>query len=361
MLKRGISKSIGHIDGHCHRKQLNWLVFVLTVLCCALVSHPPALSAKPIRLELASGFHQADPLFGQQISALITKLKSSKIDEVRLRRSRRAMGASTRQMIDLMQVGSIDGALIDPVRLGYRPAIAQLFGGIPFGPTATQIVEWSSSSEGRQQMISDFEAVGVHPLLCGHSDSYSGVFARQAFAWPAQAHQTTVHAKGIGEDIYQSLGFLARQLPVADLYMAYATGVADLLVSLNPAMDARSGFAQVSDYFYYPSWERNSAFALLLIGTDPWQSFSDDARTAIALACEALNSNPRNHNIDATLTQIQQQGSSDTIVQPWPTAFTADAHKQWLASSAVLVSKYPSLAPAFRALKIPGGLTTLPK
>lgn len=264
------------------------------------------------------------------------------------------MGASSSQMIDLMQVGSIDGALIDPVKLGYRPPIAQVFGGIPFGPPVSKIIEWSSSSVGRRQLISDFEAIGVHPLICGHSKSYSGVFARKAFVWPADSHRLTVHTTGMGKDIYQGLGFLTRQLPGADLYMGYATGVADILVSLNPSMDARAGFAQVSDHFYYPSWERSSAFALLLIGTKPWQSVSDDVRAVIEMACESLNSKPVQNSIDATLTEIQQQGSGDTIVQSWPANFTADAHEQWRKSAAQLVTKHPTLGPPFQALRIPG-------
>lgn len=354
MLEPVKTRSIRHFEGNSPRKQINWVLLLLAVGSSLLFSYPAAVSAKPIRFELASGFHQADPLFGGQLSTLLAKLKSSKIDTVRLRRSRKAMGASSGQMIDLMQVGSIDGALIDPVRLGYRPAIAQVFGGIPFGPAASKIVEWSSSTDGRQQLVSDFEAIGVHPLVCGHSESYSGVFAREAFVWPAESHRSTVHAKGMGEVTYKGLGFLTRQLPGADLYMGYATGVADLLVSLNPSMDARAGFAQVSDYFYYPSWERSSAFALLLISIKPWQSFSDDARAAITMACEALNSKPARSDINSTLIEIQQQGSGDTIVKPWPAKFIVDAQDQWRKSAVKLISQYPSLAPVFHALGIPG-------
>jgi len=326
---------------------------VMAMLAGWMIVQLPAAMAKPIRFELAAGFHQADPLFGQQLPALIAKLEAARISQMRLRISRKAMGASAAQMIDLMKLGSIDGALIDPTSLGFRPAIAQILGGVPFGPSATQIVTWSATPGGREGLRSGFAQIGTHPILCGHAERHSGVFARRAFVWPAQSHLLTVHAENLGGEIYQGLGFLTRQLPGADLYMAYATGVADLLVTRNTAMAARAGFGQVSDYFYYPSWEQNSAFALLLISLKAWQAFPGDARSSIESACNALNQNAGDSRIEATLNDIRQQGTGNTIIAPWPAEFTADAHRQWTKSAEKLLLSHPVLNEAFKALKIP--------
>lgn len=330
------------------------LAIVIAAYAFFEYGHVQTAQSKPLRLELASAFHPADPMFGKQLQNFFGLMKTKNDGTLKLRSSRKTRGASASQIVDLIKIRSIDGALLDPIQLGYRPAMAQIFGGIPFGPTALQILEWSGSPEGRTHITGSFGAIGVHPLICGHRESLSGVFARDKFVWPAPAQQLTVHSRGLANGIYQGLKIPARPLHGADLYMGYATGVVDLMVSLNPPIDARAGYAQVSRYFYYPSWERRSAFAFLLINDERWRSFSKSNRGAIEKACETLNSQPLSVDMAGAIAQIASQGAEDTVVEPWPTPFLTDARALWVKSSTKTLEQHPSLAPAFRALNIPG-------
>ncbi|MFK7963644.1 MAG: hypothetical protein AB8C46_06705 [Burkholderiaceae bacterium] len=309
--------------------------------------------ARPARFEIASGFHPADPLFGAQLGALMKTLKAASMKGIRLRTSRKAIGASSGQMLALIKRGSLDGALIDPTSLGMRPALAQVLGGLPFGPAAQEIKAWAARPAGRETLQQAFSTIGAHPIICGHSERTSAVFAREELPQPVQPHLLTLHVKGLAEETYQALGFLTRKLPPADLYMGYATGVADLLVSNNPAMAARAGFAQVSSYLYYPSWETTSAFALLLIGLEPWQAYSSANRAVIETACQALNKAPAPLHADSTLADIRSQGPGGTVVTPWPEAVVENARASWRATASKLVARHPALAPVFQALDVP--------
>ena len=338
--------------GVCGTCRLALGCVVCAFFCIAFFGLITAAQARPARLELASGFHPADPLFGAQLGALMKTLKAASMQGIRLRTSRKAIGASSAQMLALMKRGSLDGVLIDPTSLGMRPALAQVLGGVPFGPSAQEINAWAAQPAGRENLQNAFGEIGAHPIICGHSERASGVFARDVLPQPARPHLLTVHVKGLAEETYQALGFLTRKLPPADLYMGYATGVADLLVSNNPAMSARAGFAQVSTHYYYPSWETTSAFAVLLISLEQWQAYSSANRALIEAACQTLNNAPAELHAEITLADIRSQGPGGTVVRPWPEAVVAKARAAWLATASKLVVRHPTLAPVFRALDV---------
>ena len=332
--------------------------FVILIACCFILVAESVSSAdrKRQRFEVASLFHPADPFFGGQLEALLDIVKDHSDGKLKLRRSRKAPGFSAIQIVQSLNAGSIDGVLLDPVGLGYRPAISQVFGGIPFGPEASGIVAWSESDGGRSILDEAFASIGVKSLLCGYGASTSGVFAREEFVWPNTSQAPTIHSTGMANEVYQSLNIAARPLPPGDLYMGFGSGVVDLLVSLNPLMDARAGFAQISKYFYYPSWERSSSFALLLVSLKKWQSLSDDSRGFIAGACQVLNSKAMAIDAKAAIATIAEQGANDTIVKPWPAEFLQAAQQVWVQSASKLAERHPSLALAFEALAIPGAL-----
>ena len=353
-LKQG-NRMSNRSKSNCRKLLLS--IGLLTSFCCVLVTGLAAgADRKRQRFEVASLFHPADPHFGGQLEAFFSIVNSNDGKRLRLRRSRKAPGYSAVQVVQSLSAGSIDAALLDPVGLGYRPAIAQIFGGIPFGPQSSQIVGWANSATGSNIIEESFAGTGMKALLCGHGEIVSGVFSREEFVWSNGTGSHTIHSQGLANEIYENLSVVTRPLPRGDLYMGYASGVIDLLVSMNPSMDARAGYAQLSNYFYYPSWERSSSFALLLVSLKKWGALSNDSRLILVDACQSLNSKPVSVDVDAALSLIAKQGANDTVVKPWPSKFLHTARKSWAKSALRLADRYPALGQAFQTLDIPGDL-----
>ena len=331
---------------------INRVLITLSAVALILIltADADATDRKRTRLELASTFHPEHPLFGKQLETLLTAVKAHSGSNIKIRRSRKTRGYSAVQAVQLLNANGLDGVLLDPVNLGYRPAIAQIFGGLPFGPEAADILTWAESSAGREQVNNAFNRLGLQAIPCGHGKLNSGVFSRDGFEWPAPA--ITVHTQGLAGEIYRSMNMAVQPLPRGDLYLGYASGVVDLLVTGNPPMDARAGYAQVSSHFYYPSWERNSAFALLLINLDRWQAYSESVQNSINAGCQQLNRLPATYDESTTLELISQQGTNNTVVQPWPPHFLQSARLYWEQSIPVLLDRHPSLAPAFNTLGV---------
>ncbi len=328
------------------------LVYLVMLAFALLVNGQVTAAERPQRFELASVFHPADPFFGNQLEKLLTIVKREETEKVKFRRSRKTRGFSAVQAVQLINASGIDVVLLDPIGLGFRPAISQVFGGLPFGPEASEIVKWSESTEGRKIIDQAFQSNGTHVLLCGHANNDSGVFSRDEFIWPDVPRGLTIHSQGLSNEIYQQLNIAARPLPRGDLYLGYASGVVDLLVSLNPLMDARAGFAQVSNYFYYPSWERNSVFALLVVNLKKWQSLPARVQTVIADACDVLNQKAVTIDTQAALVTIANQGAGNTRVEPWPPMFLNAAEQAWREVLPKLMDRHKSLVPALEALNI---------
>ncbi len=337
----------------CYRP-LRTGIAALFACCWLLTGIAEGTERKRQRFEIATLFHPADPFFGGQLDKWLDIVEKSADRSMRLRRSRKAPGYSAIQIVQSLSAGSIDAVLLDPVGLGYRPEIAQLFGGIPFGPSTSKIIDWAESATGSDMVNDEFRQIGVKALLCGHGRRPSGVFSRDEFVWPESSGSLTIHSQGIANNVYENLGIFPRLLPAGDLYMGYASGVVDLLVSLNPMMDARTGFAQLSRYFYFPSWERTSTFAVLLVRLRTWDSMSDDSRRVMAGACQSLNNKPVSVDPAIALSSIAEQGANNTVVVPWPSVYLKAAKQAWVKSASELAARYPVLGQALEALDVPG-------
>lgn len=329
------------------------IVFLVSICCFLMAGVATGTERKRQRFEVTTLFHPADPFFGKQLDSFINIVEADSDGKLRLRRSRKAPGFSAVQIVQSLSAGGIDAALLDPLGLGFRPAVAQVFGGIPFGPDATKIVSWAESDVGSSILNDSFGEIGVKAVLCGHGNRISGVFSREEFVWPDTSGSLAIHSRGLANEVYKNINIVTRPLPPGDLYMGYASGVVDLLVSLTPSMDARTGFAQQSAYFYYPSWERSSSFALLLVSQKKWGSLPTGSRRVIEDACQSLNRKLVVVDNEVTLSMIAEQGANDTVVTPWPSGFLQAARHGWVKSASKLAERHPTLELAFEVLDVP--------
>jgi TRAP-type mannitol/chloroaromatic compound transport system substrate-binding protein len=183
--------------------------------------------------------------------------------------------------------GSIDAGYTAGTFWAGKDVTFNIFSAIPFGPAADEYLAWMRHGGGLELQDELYAEHNLKSVLCGVVTPEAAGWFRKEITQADDLKGLKMRFAGLGARVIGALGVSTQLLAPGDIYLALETGTIDATEFSTPAADASLGFHEIAEYYYFPGWHQQSAFAQMLINLDAWNGLSDAHRTAIETACDA--------------------------------------------------------------------------
>jgi TRAP-type mannitol/chloroaromatic compound transport system substrate-binding protein len=246
-------------DSHGSKDSFSW------DMASAFPSHMPLLGELPRRLE-------------SQISVLTGGVNSIRFHEPDTL-------APTRELMEAVRSGAVDVAFTAPVLTANQIPALGLFGGTPFGPTASEMLAWMYAGGGLEELDLVYHARDLHALPCGLlSAAPAGWFDRQILSVD-DLKGLRMRIDGLGARVVEKLGVQIASIPPQDVASAFKQGSINAAELSLPSADLPSKLHEVADYYYFPGWHQRSTVLVLLMRLESWQSLKLKNQEYLRSAC----------------------------------------------------------------------------
>lgn len=252
------------------------------------------------------------------------------------------------EIFDNVGVGAIDaGWSYAGYESGKAPAAA-LFASIPFGGDPLLYISWLQHGGGLELWREIYEPFGVVPMSCGVVLSEAGGWYTKEINSPEDLKGLNIRIGGLGGDILSSLGANAMSLPLGEVSTSLETGRLEGVEVSFPMIDKLLGFDKVASNYYFPGWHQPAGITEFYINKDKWDSFTDQQRTAIDVACNDVNLWMLGTAAGAQMDVIEEFKANGVNVQRFPEPVLAALRQ---ATKNVLDDKAADNADFARVLK----------
>ncbi len=192
------------------------------------------------------------------------------------------------EVMEGVQMGSIDAAHCSPsYQVGKLPA-GPLFGYTPFGMTAVPFLTWMYEGEGfelYQELYSRFKLGYAAPC---------GILPTENLAWSNTPIKSMDDFKGLkfrtsgywGE-ILNNAGSSVVMLPAGEVYEALQRKVIDAGEFSIPSMDKDLAFYEIARYLLLPGVHQPSTILDITVNKRSWDALSPEQREVIKVAAKA--------------------------------------------------------------------------
>ena len=132
---------------------------------------------------------------------------------------------------------------------GQHPALAY-FTGVPFGLTAQEMMVWYYHDGGKELHHEIGEILGLKTFLAGNTGAQAGGWFAKEINAPEDFAGLRFRMPGLGGKALGKLGASVQTIPGSEVYAALASGAIDGTEWIGPWADERSGFQEITKYYY---------------------------------------------------------------------------------------------------------------
>lgn len=191
------------------------------------------------------------------------------------------------EVFDAVSSGAVELGWSTPGYWAGKVPALQLFGAVPFGPSAGEYIAWLKFGGGQEIFDEIYAESNVKSLFCG-------VIAPEASGWfrteinsPEDLQGLKMRFFGLGAKVMEKLGVSTQLLAGGDIFPALELGTIDATEFSMPAIDLNLGFYQVAKHYYFPGWHQQSTMFDLMINLDLWESLDEQTQTQLEVICDA--------------------------------------------------------------------------
>ncbi|BFM50016.1 TRAP transporter substrate-binding protein [Marinomonas sp. THO17] len=242
--------------------------------------------ASPVRLDIQSAWPLSLPASGQSAQHFTDKIKETAGDELRVKLYSAGKLVPSLEIFDAVQQGSLDAGYTSPLYVAGRFPALQLFGGVPFGPSALSYLDWVYNGGGLDIWRDIYAKQGVMTLPCGLMDSEAGGWYNFEINSVDDLKGKKIRFAGLAGEVMKKSGASVVLLSGGDIYPNLERGVIDGTEFSMPAIDAAMGFEKVAKYYYLPGWHQPAAITELIINKRKWDSMTKTQQTLIEDTCK---------------------------------------------------------------------------
>jgi TRAP-type mannitol/chloroaromatic compound transport system substrate-binding protein len=238
-----------------------------------------------VRWRLASQFAITLPETGTLLAETVGRVEALTDGSLRLDVTEPKDIAQPLGLFDAVAGGAFDAAFIWPATIKGQTAAFELYGGIPFGPSAGEFLAWYEKT-GRALSDDLYHAHNVHGLLCGMVAAGGGWF-RADLKRPADIDRLPVAAFGLAGRTLAQFGAHPVALPPGEIGRAYKGNKVVGATMLSPAADRQIMRDSDARRYFFPSWAHAWAGLDLIVNLDTWQALPERKRQTLESVCAA--------------------------------------------------------------------------
>ncbi|MGH6894928.1 MAG: TRAP transporter substrate-binding protein [Geminicoccaceae bacterium] len=253
------------------------------------------------------------------------------------------------ETFDAVAKGSIDAGYTAGTFWAGKDVAFNIFSAIPFGPAAPGYLAWMRHGGGLELQDELYAEHDLKSVLCGVVTPEAAGWFRKEIAGVDDLRGLKMRIAGLGARVIAELGVSPQLLAPGDIYLALETGTIDATEFSTPAADASLGFYEIADYYYFPGWHQQSAFAQMLINLDAWNGLSDAHRIAIETACDATITRTLAEGEAAQAQALAELEAKGAQVRTLPDDVLAALEDAWTETVAGLSAENASFKEAWES------------
>jgi TRAP-type mannitol/chloroaromatic compound transport system substrate-binding protein len=267
--------------------------------------------------------------FGSSAGKLADKVRRGSAGTLMLDFVAAPAPAEAERCFDSVASGRMDACWTWPGLWAGKERALVIFGGIPFGPDATEFAAWMAYGGGRALQDEILAAHGMRALFCGIAAAEAGGWFRKPIEAPGDLRGLKLRAFGMAARVYGRVGAEPLHLDGERMLTAIKGGEIDGVEYSSPALDLKLGFHGLLTNYYFPGWHQPTVPLALLINRKAWDAMPEHARALLETACgESVADGLFEGEVlqSAALRELKAKGA---VFRRWPEPVLHELEKAW--------------------------------
>ena len=297
--------------------------------CANTAQTPKGSLTGPLELKYISSFGSNIPVIGEHALHFSQEVDRRTQGEMRFVFYEPGAIVPANDVLDAVASGEAEAGFTTSAYSLAKDTAFTLFGSFPFSPPMDQHWEWMRTGGGRKAMEDLYRPYGVMSVACGYMGAEGFGWFRKPVNAPEDLLGLKIRFFGLGARVMQKLGVNTQLLGGGDIYPALEKGHIDATEFSTPYMDAKYGFAQIVENYYFPGWHSPMWMYVTIVNLDVWEGLPPERQATIIAACEgnirrSLDTEPA--RIAEGLATLESQGA---VVRKTPPSIVAAAREAW--------------------------------
>ncbi len=305
---------------------------------------PKASDTVYLRWRMASAYPSGLPLYGTLGKRFVRRLARLSNGSLQIRYVEPDSASASRNCFDDVAQGRVQACWSAPGNWYSRERALILFGGVPFGPDARELLAWLDHGGGQELLDEIYGRHGLKSVACGLTVAEGGGWFRKEIKTVEDLKGLKMRVHGLAARVMSKLGVNPQRVNPDELIASLKDGRLDGTEYSMPSIDLGLKLYEVVSHYYFPGWQRQSGILELLMSASDWAKLPPATQAAIEAVCgenirEALS---EGEAIQATaLRELRAKGVS---FHAWPPEILAELKKAWLT----VVAEEVEVDPGFK-------------
>lgn len=277
---------------------------------------------------LTSAFSEGLPHLGPiatRIDRTIWRISEGGL-EIRLSES----GNSSPELYTAVAAGVRDAVFASPEQWSDRVPALALFAGIPFGPDADEFLAWFYAGGGRGLYEDLHHRHGIHGLLCGGTAGAASGWFRDEVRTVEDLKNLRIRQSGLAAAVMERMGAVSvTNMAESDILAGFEAGTIDAAILTMPSIDGKLPLEKFTRHYYFPGWNRPSAFYELIVNLQQWESLPTTEKIRLETACGDIMRASLAETEAAQFTALKDLQLRNVNIRRWPTETLEALQAAW--------------------------------
>ncbi|MCB1477007.1 MAG: TRAP transporter substrate-binding protein [Rhodobiaceae bacterium] len=263
-------------------------VKLLTLMLGAslLAAAPATAQDKKITLQLAGSYPAPTSILGPAQERLTKQIEALSGGSIEVKFFAPGALLPPKEYFDAISSGALDAAFTDSLIWSGKDIGFTLFTNVPFGPGAPEYLAWMKQGGGEEMMKELYGKYNIVSMVCGFLAAEGGGWFRKPIDSLDDLKGLKFRIGGLGGNVMEKLGVSTQNISPGELLQALQLGTVDAAEFSMPSIDKSLGFQTVTKYYYFPGWQAQSSFPVLLISKAKWDAMSQQQKDSVQAACD---------------------------------------------------------------------------
>lgn len=245
-----------------------------------------AASQDNVEWQIASAYPAATAVIGGTPQQVADRVDTMTGGEMQLEVFEPGALVGVLETFDSVAAGAIDAGYTAGTFWSGKDVAFNMYSAVPFGPSTAEYLAWMRAGGGQELQDELYAEYGLKSLLCGVVTPEAAGWFNKEINSVEDLQGLTMRFAGLGAQVVTELGVSTQLVAPGDIFTALDRGTIDAAEFSTPALDLSLGLDEAAEYYYFPGWQQQAAFAQLVVNLEAWNALNDRQRTAIETACD---------------------------------------------------------------------------
>lgn len=324
--------------------------FKKTLLAISLAAlSSTAFASGNVKLDVASAF-STQTFFGKSAQNVSNDLEVMSNGTVSMRVYDPGELIPAFDILSSVSSGAVPAGWSTIAYFGGTIPIANLYGALPFSPTAEAVFSWTFDGEGRELLQRSLDPYGIKVLPCSYIPQEPGGWFNKDINSTEDFRGLSMRISGLGARVLNEFGASTQLIAGDEVYLALERGRVDAAEFSIPEVDNALGLSEIAKNYYFPGWHQGAGWLALLINKSVWDGFSNVQQAQFETVCRANIQKEFSAVIPKQVKVLDELRSKGVNVERFSDEILTEMHEVWLTIVEKEKQENPSFGEAYESL-----------